>query len=128
MKKNLPLFTTKLSEIYFQSPGKMIQPFNIPFMETKNSQRSGWLSKQSTRFEEGRFALMTILLTLQSCIGAAAAMLAMQNHNDVLLGICAAVTMASNSFFIAQAPAKQCLIMFYVSVLANLSVLLYCAL
>ncbi len=83
-----------------------------------------WLDKQAIRFEEARFALMTILMTAQSCLGSIAAMFALEQDNTVLLALSAAVTMGSNSAFIAQAPGKWCLVIFYLSVLVNLSVLL----
>ena len=64
------------------------------------------------------------MMTAQSCWGSVAAMYALKADNIVLLVVCAAVTMASNSAFIAQSPAKWCLGIFYTSVIANLVILL----
>ncbi len=94
-------------------------------METKSEKIiNNWFDKQARSFEENRFGAMTIMMTAQSCLGSIAAMFALKIDNYVLLAICAAVTMASNSAFIAQSPAKWCLGIFYTSVVANLFVLL----
>lgn len=80
----------------------------------------GWFNRQAEKFEAARFGWMTIYLTLQSCLGAAACMYILQNKgNDLMLVGCAAVTMASNSMFIAQAHAKWCLLAFYGSIAVN---------
>lgn len=85
----------------------------------------GWFNRQAERFENARFGWMTIYLTIQSCWGAAACMYILQNKgNDLMLVSCAAVTMASNSMFIAQAHAKWCLLAFYGSVVVNTILLL----
>jgi hypothetical protein len=68
---------------------------------------------------------MTVFLTAQSCWGSIAAMLSLQVNNYVALGICAAVTMASNAAFISQSPAKWCLSLLYLSGIANLLIILY---
>lgn len=80
---------------------------------------------QLNAFENSRFALMTIFITLQSCIGSIACMLILQNGaNAVMLGACAATTMASNSVFIAQAEPRWCLVFFYLSLVTNISLIL----
>ena len=83
-----------------------------------------WFQKQSINFEKSRFGAMSALLTFQSCFGSVAAMYSLKTNNFVLLGICAYVTMASNGAFIAQVSAKWCLILFYLSVVTNLTILL----
>lgn len=80
--------------------------------------------KQARQFEESRFGAMALMMTAQSCWGSIAAMYALQADNILLLAICAAVTMASNSAFIAQSPAKWCLGIFYTSIITNLIILL----
>ena len=83
-----------------------------------------WFDKQAQSFEVNRFGAMALMMTAQSCWGSVAAMYALKADNIVLLVVCAAVTMASNSAFIAQSPAKWCLGIFYTSVIANLVILL----
>lgn len=83
-----------------------------------------WFQKQVATFEKSRFGAMAALLTAQSCFGSVAAMYSLKTQSYVLLAICANITMASNGAFIAQAPAKWCLIIFYLSVILNLGILL----
>lgn len=92
-------------------------------METASINES-WFEKQAQKFEAGRFAWMTIMMTAQSCWGSVAAMYALKFDNVVLLIITAVVTMTSNAAFIAQSPAKWCVGLFYTSVIANLIVFL----
>ena len=89
-----------------------------------NELTNNWFDKQAQSFEVNRFGAMALMMTAQSCWGSIAAMYALQADNIALLAICAAVTMASNSAFIAQSPAKWCLGIFYTSVIANLVILL----
>lgn len=89
-----------------------------------NELTNNWFDKQAQSFEVNRFGAMTLMMTAQSCWGSVAAMYALKADNIVLLAVCAAVTMASNSAFIAQSPAKWCLGIFYTSVIANLVILL----
>ena len=94
-------------------------------METKSETLTNhWFDKQSQSFEVNRFGAMALMMTAQSCWGSVAAIYALKADNIVLLVVCAAVTMASNSAFIAQSPAKWCLGIFYTSVIANLVILL----
>jgi hypothetical protein len=78
-----------------------------------------WIKKQEEWFEHSRFGAMTLMITFQSCLGSVAAMYALKLDNVVILAIVAALTMASNSMFIAQAEAKYCLITFYSSIIIN---------
>lgn len=78
-----------------------------------------WLKRQEVWFEEARFGAMTLMITAQSCLGSVAAMYALRIDNLVILAIVAALTMASNAMFIAQAEAKYCLYAFYSSVVVN---------
>ena len=94
-------------------------------METKSETMTNiWFDKQAQSFEVNRFGAMALMMTAQSCWGSVAAIYALKADNIVLLVVCAAVTMASNSAFIAQSPAKWCLGIFYTSVIANLVILL----
>ena len=94
-------------------------------METKSeTMTNNWFDKQAQSFEVNRFGAMALMMTAQSCWGSIAAMYALQADNIALLAICAAVTMAANAAFIAQSPAKWCLVIFYTSVVANLIILL----
>nr|WP_294859631.1 hypothetical protein [uncultured Fluviicola sp.] len=83
-----------------------------------------WFQKQVASFERSRFGAMAALLTAQSCFGSVAAMYSLKTQSYVLLAICANITMASNGAFIAQSPAKWCLILFYVSIITNLGILI----
>lgn len=85
--------------------------------------KSTWFDKQAEKFEASRFAVMTILMTAQSCLGSVAAMFLLQGDAYVLLAICASVTLVANSAFIAQVPAKWCLSLFYLSVIVNISLI-----
>ena len=89
-----------------------------------NELTNNWFDKQAQSFEVNRFGAMALMMTTQSYWGSVAAMYALKADNIVLLVVCAAVTMASNSAFIAQSPAKWCLGIFYTSVIANLVILL----
>lgn len=83
-------------------------------------QSNGWFAKQTLQFEKFRFGMMTIYITAQSCLGSIACMyILQQNTSDIWLMLCAGVTMGSNATFIAQGPAKWCLIALYTSVLTN---------
>ncbi len=89
-----------------------------------NELTNNWFDKQAQSFEVNRFGAMALMMTAQSCWGSVAAIYALKADNIVLLVVCAAVTMASNSAFIAQSPAKWCLGIFYTSAIANLVILL----
>lgn len=78
-----------------------------------------WLDKQAMNFEEKRFALMTIYLTVQSCLGGIVAMSALQINNAPTLVIASAITMGANAVLIAQAPAKWCVTAFYLSIISS---------
>lgn len=76
-------------------------------------------------FEESRFALMTMMITLQSCLGSIACMYIFQNHaSDFQFILCTMVTMTANAMFIAQGPAKVCLASLYTSIFVNLTFIL----
>jgi len=89
-----------------------------------NELTNNWFDKQAQSFEVNRFGAMALMMTAQSCWGSVAAIYALKADNIVLLVVCAAVTMASNSAFIAQSPAKWCLGILNTSVIANLVILL----
>lgn len=79
-----------------------------------------WFDKQAALFEKGRFGLMAILITLQSCVGSIACMYVLENNaSTVWLATCAVVTMGGNAVMIAQAGAKTCLAVLYASLLVN---------
>lgn len=94
-------------------------------MNNQESTKTNWFDRQANSFETSRFGAMAVLMTAQSCLGSVAAMFALKIDSYELLTICAVVTMASNSLFIAQSTAKWCLATFYISVVANLFVLAY---
>ena len=84
-----------------------------------------WFDLQAERFETSRFGAMTIMMTAQSCLGSVAAMTALKQDHYGFLMLITAFTMASNSAFIAQSPAKWCLGLFYGSVVVSvLSILI----
>lgn len=84
-----------------------------------------FFKSQVVFFEKNRFGMMAMYIIVQSCIGSIACMYVMQNDTGfMLLGICVAVTMAANSFFIAQTSAKSCIVMTYVSIFINVLLIL----
>lgn len=80
--------------------------------------------KQLAIFEKYRFGAMSAMITVQSCLGSIAAMCSLKPQNLILLSICSIFTMASNSAFIAQSPAKWCLSIFYLGILANVLIII----
>jgi hypothetical protein len=63
---------------------------------------------------------------IQSCVGSIAVMKVLQNDAGIfLLGLATALTMASNSVFIAQGSVKVCLVLFYASVLLNSLIIIF---
>ena len=71
-------------------------------------------------FENTRYGWMAILITFQSCLGAAACMFILKNGGNTFeLSTCAALSMGSNALFIGLASPKVCLIGFYISVVLN---------
>ncbi len=93
-------------------------------INVKTTSNVGWFQNQVIKFENARFFWMAVYLTAQSCIGSiAAGLLLANNANVVLLCTCAALTMASNSVFIAQGSGKVCLITLYLSVLLNVIII-----
>jgi len=88
-------------------------------MENATALKRTWFQTNVDNFEKSRFAMMTILMTAQSCLGSIAAMYSLMNTNYILLGICAFITMASNSVFIAQMSGAWCLRIFAMSVMIN---------
>lgn len=85
---------------------------------------SNWFNRQTAAFEESRFGLMTIYITIQSCLGSFACMYVLENNGpDLPLILTAAVTMWANAMFIAQASAKWCMIIFYLSILTNATII-----
>ncbi len=87
---------------------------------TTGKANPNFFEKQVLKFDNARFAWMAMGITLQSCLGSVACMYILKNNGgDVPLILCATVTMASNAFFIAQAPSKWCVGGFYLSVILN---------
>ena len=79
-----------------------------------------WFNRQADNFEKTRFGMMAIYITIQSCLGGIAAMYVLQNDGNVfLLATAAALAMAGNAVFIAQASAKACLAFFYLNVIGS---------
>jgi hypothetical protein len=87
----------------------------------KEKQESvSWFTKQAEKFEAGRFFWMSLLITVQTCLGSIACGYILQNTESVfMLSAGALLTMGANAVMIAQAPAKICLAMAYLSILAN---------
>lgn len=78
-----------------------------------------WFIKQEEAFDKYRFGAMTMMITIQSCIGGVAAYLAIIHDLWSLVGIAAFLAMGSNAMFIAQQKASICIIGFYASVVIN---------
>ena len=78
------------------------------------------LDKRAAKLEQARFGVLAMYNAIQSCVGAIAVMKILQNDAGLfLLGMVAALTMASNSAFAAQGNMKLCLLLFYLSILVN---------
>jgi hypothetical protein len=96
---------------------------------SKTAEQKGldiWFNRQAEQFERTRLGWMAIYITVSTCLGSIALMHILQSGgSDLSLVLCAAVAMACNSIFIAQGPAKWCLISFYLSVLVNTALLLF---
>lgn len=85
--------------------------------ETK---KMNFLDRHAASFEKARFFWMALTITFQSCLASIACAFILKGQTgDIALASCAAVTMGCNAVFIAQAPAKVCLIAFYLSVALN---------
>ncbi len=78
-----------------------------------------WIAKQEEAFDKYRFGAMTLMITLQSCVGGVAAYLSIIHDLWSLVGISAFLSMGSNALFIAQSKAKLCLVGFYLSMIVN---------
>ncbi|MBS1651574.1 MAG: hypothetical protein JSU07_06140 [Bacteroidetes bacterium] len=88
--------------------------------------KGGWFNNQAIGFEKARFFWMVILILVQSCIGAAACMLILEdNAGDGMLIACAAVAMTCNAALIAQGPPKWCLLSFYASVAFSIATIIF---
>ena len=83
------------------------------------NKHKGIFQREIIFFKENRFGAMTLMLTFQSALGSIAAMYAITVDSLVGLAISAIVTMFSNAAFIAQAPAKWCVVAFNISVIVN---------
>jgi hypothetical protein len=87
--------------------------------QVNDSKQSLSFNNQLALFEQYRFGAMAAMITFQSLLGSIAAMYSLNPQNLILLSICCVLTMGSNSAFIAQSPAKWCLVIFYASIIAN---------
>lgn len=87
--------------------------------------RMNWFEKQAAIFEKGRFGLMALFITLESCVGSVAAMYLLENDASIwMLITCAVVTMGANALLIAQASAKTCVAAIYANILINTALIL----
>jgi hypothetical protein len=88
-----------------------------------------WFISRAEKLEPMKYGILALYNALQSCIGAIAVMKILQGGGNVfLLAICTGLTMASNSVFITQESTKLCLILFYISIIVNNSILVFYAL
>lgn len=93
-------------------------------MDSNSANLPGWISRQLAFFEKYRFGAMAMLMTIQSCYAGVAVYYVLGAGNSMLLTFCAITTMASNAFLIAQAPAKWCVLLFYLCMISSTLVLL----
>jgi hypothetical protein len=93
-------------------------------MKTEINTTQNWFQKQAIQFDQSRFGVMTILITIQSCLGSIAASYAIKEDELFVGTICTAITMASNAAFISQISAKLCLAIFYAGVLLNVGAII----
>lgn len=100
--------------------------FSGNFTQQAVAGRTTWFEQMALGFEESRFFWMTMIITVQSCLGSIACMFILQNDTGIMaLAGCAAVTMSCNAVLIAQSPARWCLAFFGLSVLLNLGFLVF---
>lgn len=76
-------------------------------------------NRQAEAFEKSRFAMMAMLMIIQSCIGSIACMYVLHDTGYWMLAACVFATMGTNALFIAQAEARLCVGMTYVSIFVN---------
>lgn len=90
---------------------------------TRTAQKGNFMARmfnnQVAYFEENRFAVMAMLMIVQSCVGSIACMYVLPDEGFWRLAVCVFATMGTNAFFIAQANAKLCIAMTYVSLFVN---------
>ncbi len=85
-----------------------------------------WFNRRAQKLEEARFGILAMYNAIQSCVGSIAIMKILQNGADIfLLGAATALTMASNSVFIAQGSVKLCLLLFYISIMVNNLIIIF---
>ena len=115
----------KQSQVFNGWSGKAVNATTIDHSIPAKRTLATLFDKHALWFEEARFPLMTLMMTLQSCIGSIACMYIFQNNaSDIMFIICAVITMAANAMFISQAPAKICLVAFYISLIGNTAFIL----
>ena len=86
---------------------------------------SCWFNNQIGTFETERSGRTVSFLTAQSFLGSIACMFGLQEKaGDLPLILAPALTIWSNSMFIAKASAQWCLIIFYLSLVVNTALLL----
>lgn len=83
-----------------------------------------WLARQEEYYAKGRIGHMSVMLTLQSCIGGISAMMSIGNDAWILVSLSAILAMASNSMFLANMKPKVCIVTFLASVIFSGAVLL----
>ena len=90
-------------------------------METQQVTQNGWFGSQVKFFESSRYAVLPLLMLIQSCIGSIACMTIFHAQAGVaMLSVCVMVTMLCNTALIAQMSAKWCIGTFYLSVIINI--------
>jgi hypothetical protein len=101
--------------------GNVYREMNI----SKHNVLAEFFSRQAQTFESNRFVMMTLFMTIQSCLGSIATFYLLQNAQaDVWFILTAAITMACNAVLIAQGSAKLCLAILYASLIFNTAMIL----
>lgn len=102
-----------------------IKGFSSSLSTEKVSEKS-WFEKQVQKVEDTIFYSASMMIMIQTTIGAVSVASVLQYLNSFsLLLLCVSLTMGVNAFFIGQVSAKWCLRMFIASLAVNLSVIAY---
>ena len=84
-----------------------------------------WYKKQLNYFDKHVFAMMSMYMIIQSCLGSIASMFVIYNHgNDVFMTLSVALAMGCNAMLLAQAGAKLAVGSFYLSIIVNAIILI----
>ena len=84
-----------------------------------------WYKKQLNYFDKHVFAMMSMYMIIQSCLGSIASMFVIFNNgNDFYMILSVSLAMGCNAMLLAQAGAKLAVGSFYLSIIVNAIILI----